>query len=62
MSTYCQHDWKIENLRTDLPQGAIIHAIVVCLHCQTVKKPITFGDWVLQGSEAEKIRDRDTIR
>lgn len=57
MSQFCQHVWETANLRTDLPQGKLIHAIVVCEHCKTVKAPIQFGEYVMQGSEAEKLRD-----
>lgn len=57
MSQYCQHEWETVNLRTELPHGTLIHAIVLCDHCKTIKAPIKFGDYVLQGSEAERVRN-----
>lgn len=54
----CEHKWDVENIQTWLPDlGKLIHSIVLCLKCRTVKKPLLFGDYVLEGSQAEKDRD-----
>ena len=48
----CRHRWVVENVLL----GSMVVAAVVCLKCQTLKKPIGWDgavEFVTQGSTAE---------